>query len=157
MGLRGVFFVVEGQGDEVAAEFVMGEGMVWRWPVVADVVCVKRVLFGLVMVVGGDSEIVVVRVAAIRGGVDRATAVAAVAVCNDSGLAHLAAAVGAPTVAIFGSTSSAWTAPLGPRVRIVQRAPVCSPCFQRTCRVGTRCLTAIAVADVERACREVAA
>ena len=83
--------------------------------------------------------------------------VAALAVCNDSGLAHLAAAVGTPTVAIFGSTSSAWTAPLGERVRVVQRAPVCSPCFRRTCAIGYRCLTAIAVADVERACREAAA
>jgi len=82
---------------------------------------------------------------------------ASLAVCNDSGLAHLAAAVGAPTVAIFGSTSSAWTAPLGARVRVVQRAPVCSPCFQRTCAIGYRCLDAISVADVERACREVAA
>src|SRR5207244_11865215 len=70
---------------------------------------------------------------------------------------HLAAAVGTPTVVIFGSTSSAWSAPLGPRVRVVQRAPVCAPCFQRTCVIGYRCLTAIAVADVERACREVAA
>ncbi|MEO7868041.1 MAG: lipopolysaccharide heptosyltransferase II, partial [Candidatus Eisenbacteria bacterium] len=37
---------------------------------------------------------------------------ARVTVCNDSGLAHLAAATGAPTVSVFGSTSSAWTAPL---------------------------------------------
>ena len=84
-------------------------------------------------------------------------ALASLAVCNDSGLAHLAAAVGAPTVVIFGSTSSAWSAPLGARVRVVQRAPVCSPCFRRTCRIGYVCLAAIAVADVERACREVAA
>lgn len=75
-------------------------------------------------------------------------AAAVVAVCNDSGLAHLAAAVGTPTVAIFGSTSSAWTAPLGPRVRIVQHAPPCSPCFRRTCRIGYRCLTAVTVRDV---------
>jgi lipopolysaccharide heptosyltransferase II len=79
------------------------------------------------------------------------------AVSNDSGVAHLAAAVGAPTVAIFGSTSSAWTAPLGPRVRVVQQAPVCSPCFQRTCRIGYRCLTAVSVEDVWAACREIAA
>jgi len=78
-------------------------------------------------------------------------------VSNDSGLAHLAGATGAPTVAIFGSTSSAWTAPLGARVRIVQRAPVCSPCFQRTCAIGFRCLTAIDVAEVARICEEVAA
>jgi len=82
---------------------------------------------------------------------------AAVVVCNDSGLAHLSAAVGAPTVVLFGSTSSAWTAPLGPRVRVVQHAPVCSPCFRRTCRVGYTCLRAIEVGEVERACREIAA
>ena len=69
-------------------------------------------------------------------------------VCNDSGLAHLAAATGAPTVTVFGSTSSAWTAPLGPRVRVVQRPPVCSPCFQRTCRIGYGCLEGVQVRDV---------
>jgi len=73
---------------------------------------------------------------------------ATLAVCNDSGLAHLAAACGARTVVIFGSTSPAWTAPRAPRVRIVQRAPVCAPCFQRTCRIGYRCLTAIEDRDV---------
>lgn len=77
---------------------------------------------------------------------------AEVAVCNDSGLAHLSAAVGTRTVAVFGSTSSAWTAPIGPSVAIVQDAPVCSPCFQRTCRIGTLCLDAVTVAAVERAC-----
>jgi heptosyltransferase-2 len=81
---------------------------------------------------------------------------AALAVCNDSGLAHLAGAVGTPTVTLYGSTSSAWTAALGPRVRIVQHPPVCSPCFRRTCRIGYRCLTALSVAEVGRACREVA-
>lgn len=77
---------------------------------------------------------------------------ARVAVCNDSGLAHLCAAVGTPTVAIFGSTSSAWTAPRGERVTIVQQPPVCSPCFARTCRIGYGCLTAIGVERVARAC-----
>jgi heptosyltransferase-2 len=82
---------------------------------------------------------------------------AVVVVSNDSGLAHLAAATGAATVAIFGSTSSAWTAPLGLRVRVVQRAPVCSPCFRRTCRIGYACLEAVAVEAVARAADEVAA
>jgi heptosyltransferase-2 len=124
-----------------------------------------------VLVCGARSDAAVCAEVAARSG-DRALSLAgetgialqaglcasaALAVCNDSGLAHLAAAVGTPTVVIFGSTSSAWTAPLGARVRIVQRAPVCSPCFQRTCAIGYVCLTAIAVADVERACREVAA
>ncbi len=82
---------------------------------------------------------------------------AQVAVCNDSGLAHLAAATGAATVSIFGSTSSAWTAPQGARVRIVQRPTVCSPCFQRNCRIGYACLVAVSVEDVLRAVDEVAA
>lgn len=82
---------------------------------------------------------------------------AAVVVSNDSGLAHLAAATGALTVVIFGSTSSAWTAPLGPRVRVIQKAPVCSPCFRRTCAIGYRCLTAVEVDHVARACLAVAA
>jgi heptosyltransferase-2 len=84
-------------------------------------------------------------------------AAARVAVCNDSGLAHLSAALGTPTVVVFGSTSSAWTAPLGARVRVVQDAPVCAPCFQRACAIGTVCLTAVTARAVERACHEVAA
>jgi len=79
-------------------------------------------------------------------------ALATLAVSNDSGLAHLAAACGARTVAIFGSTSPGWTAPRGPDVRVVQRAPVCSPCFQRTCRIGTVCLRAIGADEVLAAC-----
>ena len=38
---------------------------------------------------------------------------------NDSGVSHLSAAVGAPTVALFGPTSPKNFAPLGPSVRIV--------------------------------------
>jgi lipopolysaccharide heptosyltransferase II len=82
---------------------------------------------------------------------------ASLAVCNDSGLAHLSAALGTATVTIFGSTSSAWTAPLGARVRVIQHAPVCSPCFQRRCRIGMPCLTAVSVDEVEAACLEAAA
>lgn len=81
---------------------------------------------------------------------------AALAVCNDSGLAHLAGAVGTPTVTLYGSTSSSWTAALGPRVRIVQHPPVCSPCFRRTCRIGYPCLTGLSLDEVEQACRETA-
>lgn len=78
-------------------------------------------------------------------------AAAAVVVSNDSGMAHLAGAVGAPTVVIFGSTSSAWTAPLGPHVRVVQRATVCSPCFRRTCAIGYACLENVRMDDVRAA------
>ncbi|NOT33944.1 MAG: glycosyltransferase family 9 protein, partial [Candidatus Eisenbacteria bacterium] len=60
-----------------------------------------------------------------RTGLGELTALCARAyavVCNDSGLGHLAAATGALTISVFGSTSSAWTAPLGPRAHVVQRA-----------------------------------
>lgn len=79
---------------------------------------------------------------------------ARLAVCNDSGLAHLCAALGVRTVAVFGSTSSAWTAPRGNAVRIVQRAPVCSPCFRRDCVIGTVCLTGVSSARVWDACED---
>ena len=73
---------------------------------------------------------------------------AQLALCNDSGLAHLAAATGIPTLQIYGSAASGWTAARGPRVRVLHRAPVCSPCWRRTCRIGTRCLDAVSVAWV---------
>jgi len=73
---------------------------------------------------------------------------ARLALCNDSGLAHLAAATGIPTLQIYGSAASGWTAARGARVRVLHRAPVCSPCWRRTCRIGTRCLDAVSVAWV---------
>lgn len=53
---------------------------------------------------------------------------------NDSGAMHVAAALGLPTVGIFGSTSPRRTGPLGPRVRVVYERTECSPCLARTCR-----------------------
>jgi len=61
-------------------------------------------------------------------------------VANDSGVAHLAAAAGRPTVAIFGSTDPRWTAPRGPHARVVTRPPACSPCFLRACGIPDRYL-----------------
>jgi heptosyltransferase-2 len=75
---------------------------------------------------------------------------ARLALCNDSGLAHVAAATGAPTIQIYGSAASGWTAARGPHVRILHRAPVCSPCWRRTCVIGTRCLDAVRVPWVMR-------
>lgn len=71
---------------------------------------------------------------------------------NDSGPVHLAAAMGRPTVAIFGSTSPAWTAPRGIAVRIVTKDIACAPCFRRECPFGEpRCLLGIEVDDLFRA------
>lgn len=72
---------------------------------------------------------------------------------NDSGAAHLAAWIGIPVVALFGSTSPAWTRPLGPRVHVVHREEPCSPCFSRSCPLGhTNCLSGINVNQVLGRC-----
>lgn len=67
----------------------------------------------------------------------------ALALSNDSGVMHLAAALGKPTVAIFGSTSPVWSAARAPWVRALYAAYPCSPCFRRTCPIGYGCLRSI--------------
>ncbi len=92
-----------------------------------------------------------VRSLAGRTTLDQALSVIAGArgvVSNDSGLMHVAAALGRPQVAVFGSTSPEHTPPLNRRAAVIwlqrELALDCSPCFERTCRFGhTRCLTEV--------------
>jgi heptosyltransferase II len=66
----------------------------------------------------------------------------AVFVSNDSGAMHLAAAVGAPVVAIFGPTDERVTAPLGDH-DVLLRPVFCRPCMLRDCPIDHRCMTRI--------------
>jgi lipopolysaccharide heptosyltransferase II len=74
---------------------------------------------------------------------------------NDSGPMHLAAALGVPTVAIFGATDHVVTSPWGPRTRVVREPVDCSPCMLRECPIDHRCMTRVSASAVCNAAREV--
>jgi heptosyltransferase II len=71
-----------------------------------------------------------------------------VVITNDSGPMHLAAALGLPIVAIFGSTDERATGPLGPKTRVVKRQVECAPCGLRECPIDFRCMNRVTVDDV---------
>ena len=73
-------------------------------------------------------------------------------VTNDTGPAHIASALGRPTLVIFGPTNPLTTRPFSPFGEIVREPPDCAPCMLRDCPIDHRCMTAITPSDVfERA------
>ncbi|MBI3754361.1 MAG: lipopolysaccharide heptosyltransferase II [Deltaproteobacteria bacterium] len=90
----------------------------------------------------------------LAGEIDLRTSIALLSRCslfitNDSGPMHLAASLGVPTVAVFGSTDPKLTGPLGDRVRVVKKDIACSPCLERECKYGHyECMKMISVDDV---------
>jgi heptosyltransferase II len=81
--------------------------------------------------------------------------ICALVLTNDSGPMHLAAAVGAPVVAIFGSTSPELTGPVfSARAQVVRCDAPCSPCFRREFPIDLRCLRSIETDQVVAAAIE---
>jgi len=76
---------------------------------------------------------------------------ASACVSNDSGLVHVAAAIGTPTVGIFGPTSPWHWAPLNPLAAVIETTTdvPCRPCHKPTCRlIHHRCMRDIPASQV---------
>jgi heptosyltransferase-2 len=87
----------------------------------------------------------------LRNGI-LALAAASVTISNDSGLLHVAAAIGTPTMGIFGPTSPYHWAPLSGLAATIQQTKTvlpCQPCHRPVCTMNDhRCMRDIPAADV---------
>jgi heptosyltransferase-2 len=162
-----------GAGPAIAiAPGSVGPGKRWTYYPEAARLLVERGLN--VWVVGGPGEKALAAeiMAAAGGGVRDVTgtdlrngilamAAASVAISNDSGLMHVAAALGTPTMGIFGPTSPYHWAPLNglaATVKTTTKVP-CQPCHRPVCHMNDhRCMRDIPASDVveiaERVLRE---
>ena len=141
-----------------------------RWPAAAYADLARRLAAEghWIWVIGGPSEKELA--AEIADGADirdltgsdlrnaiLALAAATVAVSNDSGLLHVAAALRTPAVGIFGPTSPWHWAPLNPIAAVIETAGElpCRPCHKPVCRLGHhRCMRDISVERVAMSIRQ---
>jgi lipopolysaccharide heptosyltransferase I len=79
---------------------------------------------------------------------------ARLAVTTDTGVMHLAAALGTPVTALFGPTAPWRTGPFGEGHQVVRLNLPCSPCFKRHCP-APRCLTELYPEMVRAACEKI--
>src|SRR6266550_216081 len=136
-----------------------------RWPAESYAVLADRCVDTLgaqVLLIGSKADLEVSRQVVDRmhnkpivltGQTDIAEAVAVLSVAdllitNDTGPAHMAAALGRPTLVIFGPTNPLTTRPFSPFAEIIRHPPECAPCMLRDCPIDHRCMTAITPDEV---------
>ncbi len=135
-----------------------------RWPAEAYAALADRLIEARrqVLLIGSKDEAHVSREVAGRmrhqpivltgkTSLDEITAVLATVdliVTNDTGPAHLGAALGRPTIVIFGPTNPLTTRPFSPEAAVLRHPPDCAPCMLRDCPIDHRCMTAITVDEV---------
>lgn len=73
----------------------------------------------------------------------------ALVIANDSGPLHLAAAIGIPTIGIFGPTDPQRSAPPA-NCTVISKSVQCSPCYKRECPTDLLCMTSVSVEEVYR-------
>ena len=155
---------LNGEGCPIVALAPGAVGPSKRWPAGAYAALTRRLLANgaSVWVLGGPAEkalageIISDTAARDLTGPDLRDAIlalasATVAISNDSGLLHVAAALGIPTIGIFGPTSPWHWAPLNPLAATVEtRSPLaCRPCHKPVCRLGHHnCMREIGVDQV---------
>ncbi|MFQ5896741.1 MAG: glycosyltransferase family 9 protein [Candidatus Methylomirabilia bacterium] len=69
-------------------------------------------------------------------------------ISGDTGVAHLAAAVGVGVVTLFGPTDPRLTAPRSAQARTIAKAVPCAPCFLTHCPIDHPCMAGIEVSDI---------
>lgn len=135
-----------------------------RWPAEAFAALADRLIDARrqVLLIGSQEEAEVSRDVTSRmrhrpilltgkTNLDQITAVLATVdliVTNDTGPAHIGAALGRPTIVIFGPTNPLTTRPFSPNAEILRHPPECAPCMLRDCPIDHRCMTAITVDEV---------
>jgi lipopolysaccharide heptosyltransferase II len=131
-----------------------------RWPYFAELAARLK---PPVVLLGSPNDVPAAEGIGARNLVGRTTlddaidiiAGAGLVVSNDSGLMHVAAALGRPLVALFGSSSPEKTPPQPGRTRVLWLKPECSPCYERECPLGHfRCMRELSVDRVLAAAEE---
>jgi len=119
---------------------------------------------GVALVLAGDSRVAgrvgadafLIAGATTLGGLAALIDRMALFISNDTGPAHIACALGTPSVTIFGPADIRRWAPEQNELHAVVHKPVlCSPCGYSTCPIDHRCLRSIGVADVLQAAHRV--